>query len=103
MALTLLFFTLADDKGVDSQAGIVQEGAAIDLADVDLSHAPGENIGDRCFEFQGDFQVLGKMIERPQWKHAKRRFGANQRGGYTPLIVPSPPAATTRSVFSTIP
>ena len=77
----LLLFAVAHDIGIQAQAGIVQENAAIHFAHVDLVQHALRHIGDRRIERQRNIQILGEMVQGTQRQDAKRRAAADNDGG----------------------
>ena len=74
-------FPLPHDGGIETQAGIVEEDMAVDLADIDPGEPAGEEIGDGRLELQRDLQILGEVVERAQGQDAQRVLAAHQRRG----------------------
>ena len=69
----LLGVPLPDHARVDAEARVVDEDAAVQIADVDVAHAAVDDRLDRLRELQRNAGVLGEVIQRAQWKHAERR------------------------------
>ena len=71
-------FPIDDHVRVDADRGIVDEGLAVDLGEVDDTRAAS---GDGCRRFldrQGDAEVLGEMVERAERQHAERHDCSGQ-------------------------
>jgi hypothetical protein len=80
-AVALDFLALHDHFGVEAEAGVVEEDAAVDGADVDgLGGAGGED-GDGRGEVGGDAEVGGEVVEGAAGDDAEADGGADEEGG----------------------
>jgi hypothetical protein len=80
--MALLLFAVAHDVGIDAEAGVVQEDAAIDLAHIDLGRHALHRIGHGLVQIERNLQVLGEVVQRPQRQHAQPHRRAGQHRGH---------------------
>ena len=70
------------DIGVDADRGVVDEGLAIDLGEIDgACLALGDDFGG-LLEVQGDAKVLGKVIQGAERQDAERNAGLGKHAGH---------------------
>ncbi len=74
-----MLLTFADDARIEAEAGVIDKNGAVDLSHIDLFAIAARDRIDRFFQFQGDFQILGEMIEGSKRQDAKPLFRADQR------------------------
>ncbi len=76
----LLALAVADDVRIEAEARVVDEDAAVHLADVD-EHRPSS---DDATHGRGDIErhaeIPGEMVERAEREHAECDLAADQRG-----------------------
>ena len=75
----LLMLAVAHQVDVQAEAGIVQEMAVADLADVDLDGMSGGDRLQRGRQFQRNAEVLREMVQRAERQHAEGHRLADQR------------------------
>ena len=80
-AAALVLGALLHDGRVEADARVVDEDAAVELADVDQL---GLAVDDRLYrrvEVERNADVLGEVIERAERQHAERGLRADERRG----------------------
>ena len=69
----MLLLPIAHDMRIEAEAGIVQENAPVDDADIDVDHVRRRDRAHGFGGVEGDTQVFREVIERAERQHAKRR------------------------------
>ena len=77
----LLRLAVDDHQWVKADRGIVDEGAAVDLGDIDAALVAGSDDRRRLGKVEGNAEIAGEMVERAERQQAHRRLAAGQRAG----------------------
>jgi hypothetical protein len=94
-------FAAGRDAGHETDHHLVQEDAAIDLADIDPAWLHALEIGEPFVEIERDGEVARQKVGRAHRQDRHRLVGANMAWA-TAVTVPSPPATTTISASPSI-
>ena len=71
-------FPQANDCGIESDVGIVQEYLVVYFTDVDQGSPAGDDGFDGSVEFKRNFQIAGKVIEGTERKNTELRAAPYQ-------------------------
>ena len=77
----LLALAVAHDVGVEAETRVVDEGAAVDLGDVDLHPVAVDDRPDRFFEVGRHAGVAREVVQRAEGEHAERHRLVGERTG----------------------
>ena len=75
----LLALALLHDARIEAYARIIEEDAAIYLADIHSGDFAGEKCLHRLLELERDAQVFGEVIKGPHRQYAKGGIRADER------------------------
>lgn len=79
VALPAKVFAPLNDARIHANRRVVDEHPIVDAPRIDACDTAARDRFDRLGQIDGNLKIFREMVQRPEWKHAERRWSASQR------------------------